>query len=65
VAEECDRSHQYVISAVQVADGRAVDPSEALRKRGICKADSLMQLKALQALKELEFFASALFLFYE
>ena len=36
--------------------------SEALRKRGICKADSLMQLKALQTLKELEFFASALFL---
>ena len=56
---------QHVTSAIQVADGRSVYPSEALRKRGICKADSLMQLKDLQTLKELEFFASALFLFSE
>jgi hypothetical protein len=48
-----------------MADGWTVDPSKEICKRRACKADSMMLPKALETLKELEFFASALFLFHE
>ena len=61
MATECIRGHEHVAATLQMADGRTVDPSKEICTGRICEADSLRQLKALETLKELEFFAFSSF----